>query len=264
MKVWVNTITNNEENFLWFAVMSVIKYVDKILVYDTGSTDKSVEIIKIIQELYNDKIIFKEVGRVSKDKFPKLRQKMLEESKSDWILVLDGDEIWWEDSIRKLTEEIEKKGKKIEGIVVPFVVPVGDIYHLQEDKAGQYRYLGLKGHYSLRAINKRIPGLHIDWPYGKETYLDEDNKPIQERDGIIFLDAPYLHVTHLKRSNSKREYNKFKYELGERVSREFKFPEILYKDYPQIITSPWAKIPQHIYLLASLLTPLRKIKRRLK
>jgi len=264
MKIWANTIVNNEEIFLWFAVKSVINYVDKILIYDTGSTDKTVEIIKVIQKLHKDKIIFKEAGLVNRDEFHKLRQEMLEQSKCDWILVLDGDEIWWDNSIRKLTEEITKRGKSIEGIVVPFIVPVGDIYHLQEDKAGQYRYLGLKGHYSLRAINKKIPGLHVNWPYGKETYLDEDNKPIQERKEIIFLDTPYLHVTHLKRSESKREYNKFKYELGQKVSKKFRFPEILYQDYPKIITSPWTRISLHKHLVASLLTPLRKIKRRLK
>ena len=49
MKIWVNTIVHNEENFIWFAVMSVIDYVDKVLIYDTGSTDKTVEIIKEIQ-----------------------------------------------------------------------------------------------------------------------------------------------------------------------------------------------------------------------
>ena len=263
MKIWANTIVNNEENFIWFSLMSVIDFVDQILIYDTGSTDKTVEIIKKVQEIKKDKIILRKVGNVSEYEFPKLRQKMLEECKSDWILVLDGDEIWWEKSIRKLTEEINKRGKTIEGIVVPFIVPVGDIYHIQEERAGQYKLLGRKGHLSLRAISKNIPGLHVDWPYGKESYLDQDNKLIQERKKIIYLDSPYLHVTHLKRSRFFRKYNKFKYELGEKVPKDFEFPEVFSKQYPQIITSPWTKLSAKDYFLSALLTPVRKIKRRI-
>ena len=46
--IWANTIVHNEENFIWFAIMSVIDWVDKMLVWDTGSTDKTVEIIEEI------------------------------------------------------------------------------------------------------------------------------------------------------------------------------------------------------------------------
>ena len=134
MKIWANTIVNNEENFIWFSIMSVIDFVDQILVYDTGSTDRTVAIIKEIQKnKKNIKLI--EVGVTSKDDFPKLRQRMLEESQSDWIMVLDGDEIWWQTSIKKVITEIKLNGSKINGIVVPMIVPVGDIFHIQDENA---------------------------------------------------------------------------------------------------------------------------------
>lgn len=263
MKIWANTIVNNEENFIWFSIMSVLDYVDKILIYDSGSNDKTVEIIKKIQQLKSDKIIFKEVGEVDKLQFTKMRQKMLNDSICDWILILDGDEVWWNDSIKKLVEEINKKGDKIDGVVVPMMVPVGDIYHIQEEEAGQYKLAGRKGHLSLRAINRKIPGLHVDWPYGKESYLDENSLPVQERKNIVFLDAPYLHLTHLNRSSVARRYNKFKYELGDKVSKDFQFPESLYLEYPSIVPSPWAQISGLSKIKSQLLTPLRKIKRRM-
>lgn len=263
MKIWANTIVNNEENFIWFAVMSVINHVDKILIWDTGSTDKTLEIIREIRRIEGDKVNLIEIGPVDKFQFPKVRQKMLEESHCDWILILDGDEIWWEESIKKLVEEIHKRGDKIEGVVVPMVVPVGDIYHLQEEKAGKYHLLGKRGHLSLRAIDRRISGLHVDLPYGKESYLDENNLPIQKRKNVIFLNAPYLHVTHLKRSNQKRKHNKFKYEIGYPVSSSFQHPEVFYKKYPSIIPSPWSKLTGIDRLKANILTPLRKLKRRL-
>ena len=102
MKIWANTIVHNEENFIWFAVMSIVDHVEKVVIYDTGSNDKTVQIIEKIKMLKKNKIIFREVGPVDKDQFTKMRQAMLNESKCDWILILDGDEIWWEDSIKKV------------------------------------------------------------------------------------------------------------------------------------------------------------------
>lgn len=263
MKIWVNTIVNNEENFLWFAIMSVVDFVDKVLIWDTGSTDGTVEIIKKLIDAKGEKIEFKQVGLVDGMGFTKMRQRMLEQSKGDWVLILDGDEIWWESSIRKVVAEIREKGRNIEGIVVPMVVPVGDIYHIQDEEAGRYNIIGKKGHFSLKAFSKKIPGLHTNWPYGRESFFDSDKRLIQERKKIIFIDAPFLHVTHLKRSNSKRRFNKFKYELGEKSTQDFKFPEVLYKKYPGSISSPWRKISGTDLIKAKLLTPFRKIKRKI-
>lgn len=263
MKIWANCIVHNEENFIWFAVMSVVDHVDKILVWDTGSTDKTVEIIKEIIKTKGDKIEFKKVGSVDKYEFTKIRQAMLDESKCDWILVLDGDEIWWENSISKIVKEINTQGKDLDGLVVPMIVPVGDIFHFQEEQAGQYELTGRKGHLSLRAINRSIPGLHADLPYGKEGYFDKDGNEIQKRKRIVFLNAPYLHVTHLKRSGLKKKLDKFKYELGDPVNKDFKFPEVFSKEYPAIIQSPWFKLSGVGLAKAKLLTPLRKLKRRL-
>lgn len=262
MKIWANTIVHNEENFIWFAIMSVVDFVDKVLIYDTGSTDKTLEIIKEIQKIKGDKIIFKEVGIVDKNQFTKVRQEMLEKSECDWILIVDGDEIWWESSIREIIGKIYKDGSSIDGIVVPVKIPIGDIYHLQEEQAGNYEILGRKGHLNLRAINTEIPGLHIDFPHPKESYLDQEGRPIQESDKLIFLDAPYLHMTHLIRSSKKR-VDKFKYELGKKVEKDFKFPEVLSLQAPDIVPSPWKRLSGMDLVKSTFLTPLRKIKRSL-
>ncbi|MDD5415782.1 MAG: glycosyltransferase [Candidatus Daviesbacteria bacterium] len=263
MKIYANTIVHNEENFIWFALMSVVDYVDKILVWDTGSTDKTVEIIKEIIKIKGDKIEFKEVGIVDKYGMTKMRQAQLTQSNCDFLLILDGDEIWWEDSIKQVIREINTRGAKIEGIVVPMVVPVGDIYHLQDEKAGQYNLLGRKGHYNLRVINRKISGLHVEKAYPLEGYFDDNNKLLQERDEVIFLDVPYLHVTHLPRSTKVRNYNKFKLEMGKLPSKDFKYPEILYDSYPDIVSNPWKKLSGIEFVLAKAITPLKKIKRTL-
>jgi len=273
MKIWANCVTYNEENFVWFAINSVIDSVDKIIVWDTGSTDNTVQIIEEIKKRKPDKIIFKQYGKPKdRNNIANIRQEMLKQSKCDFIMVLDADEVWWEDSINKIVRIINQKKDEIEGIVVPFYNLVGDIYHYQDEIAGQYKLLGKKGHLQLKFFSKKIPGLHVGFVqsnYKKnfyfEGYYDENNKPIQDRSKLIFVDAKYIHLSHLKRSAKPRsKADRFKLELGNKFEKDFKYPEVFYKSYPEIVPSPWKKMPNRSLLTAAFLTPLRKVKRKLE
>lgn len=263
MTIWANTIVNNEENFIWFALMSVVDFVDKILIYDTGSHDNTVKIVKEVAKIKKNKIILREVGKADADRISKLRQRMLEESSCDWIIILDGDEIWWRESVKKVVSKIKENSDKITAIVVPVVIPVGDIYHIQESAAGRYNLAGRKGHYNIRAINRKIPGLHVDLTYPLEGYFDKENNLIQDNKQTVFLNAPYFHATHLKRSSMKRNNDKNKSEIGDPLPEGFKYPQVFYQTYPQFVFSPWVKISGYKLFKSKLLTPLRRIKRRI-
>ena len=102
MTIWAHTLFKNEERWLWFAVTSVIDHVDKLLLWDTGSTDRSWEIALALKEKYKEKIELRQYGAVIPETFPKVRQAMLDASNSDWFIIVDADEIWWKDSIEKL------------------------------------------------------------------------------------------------------------------------------------------------------------------
>ncbi|MFH1864179.1 MAG: glycosyltransferase [bacterium] len=267
MIISAHCLVKNEENFIWYTVMSVIDYVDNISIWDTGSTDKTVLIIKKIQKKYPNKILFKQYSSVSGVDYFQARQKMLEETTADWVLVLDGDEVWWEDSIKNLVETINKKGKEIETIVVRTVNLVGDIYHYQEASAARYEIAGRKGHINLRAFSTKIPGLHVGGNYPGEGYFDDKGRPIQNRDPKknCFLDTSYFHLTHLKRSDVLDEVigrkGKFKYEIGISFPLDFYFPEVFFRSKPSFVPPPWRKLEGAEYFRAAFETPLKKLKR---
>src|SRR3989344_3752116 len=104
MKIWAHTLVKNEERYIWYAVMSVIDYVDRILIWDTGSTDKTFEIVEEIKKLYPDKVDFREVGNVDINQFTIIRNKMLDRTNSDWFMILDGAEVWWKGSISEIVK----------------------------------------------------------------------------------------------------------------------------------------------------------------
>lgn len=267
--ITVHCLVKNEENFIWYAVTSVVDHVDQVLLWDTGSTDKTTEIIKELKKNYPIKIITKEIGKVDEKKYSEVRQDMLNETKDGWIFILDGDEIWWEDSIKKVTSFIEEKEGKYESLIVPTYNLIGDIYHYQEKSAGQYKFGNKKGHFALRLINKNIPGLHIINSYGKEGFADKNNVSIQNRDQtkIKFLNAPYIHTTHLERSSLDKSVmqrsQKLKYEIGIPFSKDFYYPESFFRPRPEIVPNVWEVMTSHYKTKATLETPFKKIKRRL-
>jgi len=271
MKIWAHTLVKNEERYLWYALKSVINHVDKILLWDTGSTDNTIEICEYFKKKYPTKISFKRLKGVSAESFPKVRQMMLDETSSGWFLVLDGDEVWWEDSIKKVVSKIKKDGEKIESVVVPTFNVVGDVYHYQDQNTGKYTLAGKTGHFALRAIKRSIPELSSKNPHGTWGWVDGRGKMIQDRNPkkIAFIDAPYMHFTNVPRSSTREEdlkvikrKKKLKYEIGKTFPSDFYYPEALFVKKPDFIPSPWEVITNYYKVRAYLETPLKKIKRK--
>lgn len=271
MEIWAHTLVKNEERYLWFSVVSVINFVDKVLIWDTGSSDKTPEIALRLKRLFPEKIEYKEIGEISANEFPKIRQQMLDATKADWFIVLDGDEVWWEGSIKSVVEVINQKGNSLESIVVPMVYPIGDIFHKQDESAGKYNLAGHFGNISLRAVNRKIPGLSSLNPHGKWGWIDGTGKMIQDREEskILFINAPYMHFSLVPRGNSRsddekvmKRQKKLKYELGQDFPKDYFYPEAFFNNVPEIIPSPWQTIDLSFKIRAYVETPLRKIKRK--
>ncbi len=273
MKIWAHTLVRNEERYLWFSVMSVIEHVDRILLWDTASTDKTIEIIKLIKKKYPEKIDFRQLGDVNPEKFTLFRQEMLNETKSDWFIIVDGDEVWWDEKIKETVELIYKEGKNLDSVVTKYTNIIGDIYHYQEETAGKYKIDGVMGHLTIRAIRKTIPGIHFSRPHGIQAILDENEVPVQERTQdkrMVVEGRSYLHFTHMVRSSTQDENLKVmkrdlkvKHELGHRFPNDYYYPEVFFKPTPEIIQSPWERMNRRYFLRSVWETPLRKVKRRL-
>ena len=126
-KITACCLVCNEERWIWYSIMSVLDFVDEILVWDTGSADKTSEIIKSIK---SSKIKFREVGIVDAQTFTQMRNQMLSEVKTDWILILDGDEIW--------TDEATHESKLLMNSNANYLINtyfnlLGDVYHFQNE-----------------------------------------------------------------------------------------------------------------------------------
>jgi len=258
MKLTAHCLVKNEEKFVWYALNSVLDHVDEILVWDTGSTDKTVEIVKLIN---SSKIKFQERGSQTREGLVTLRQQMLEESSCDWVMILDGDEIWSDKAM--LNVKCQMSNDKYDILVSPNKMLVGDIYHYQEDGAGKYFIAGRTGHYNIRFLRRGIPGLHLGGEYPSEAYMSGQGVKVQNfpSERILFLDKPYLHASYLREQNYHQ--SKVKCELGNSFPADYYYPEVFFRSRPSIVPSPWIKRTNWYFLKALVITPIKKIKRRL-
>ena len=269
--ITAQTLVKNEDRFLWYAVMSVAQHVDMILLWDTGSTDDTLKIAEEIKKVLGNKVDFQKFIAKTPEDISTLRQKMLDKTDADWFLVVDGDEVWWEDSIKSVVETIKRDGIMLDYLVSPYYTLVGDIYHYQEEQAGRYKIHDWQGHINIRAINRRIPGLHVKGTYPLEGYYDKEEVIIQEgvKTRAKFIDDKYLHLTHLVRSSGGKENNvigqsrKLKHELGREFPRDFYYPEVFFRQRPDIVPSIWEKMSAGFLAKSLIETPLKKFKRRI-
>lgn len=195
--VTVNTIVKNEERYIRPAILSVLPYVDKLLVWDTGSGDKTVEIINSIK---SRKILFSQKGKVNRTGLVDLRNLQLSFTDTPWLLILDGDEIWPAGNIIKLISAMKQARNDTVALVCKTRNCIGDIYHYLPESYGRYKIGPWHGHLNIRAIRKsdtlKVVG---DYPLEAFTYK---GLPIQKLvKKLEFVDTWYLHATHLKRSN---------------------------------------------------------------
>src|SRR3990167_371710 len=266
----IHCVVKNEERWIWYALKSILDIADEILIFDTGSTDKTVEIIKTIK---SRKIIFEEKGKVDAKGLTQLRREQLAMTKTEWFLILDGDEIWPERTKKELAANLKSVTKSDWGIVVRAWNLVGDFYHYHPESV-RYHWpfapKGYKGWANLRILRESaVSDIKGDYPL--EAYCDEDGIPIQNygQKHLVFLKNRYFHTTYLRRSDTRgrdksilNRFKKSKMELGISFPKNSKYPEVFDKKHPSIVLSPWEKRSNLEYLVSLVRTPVKEARRR--
>lgn len=273
--VTAHVMVKNEEKWVWFAINSVLPFVDKMIIFDTGSTDETVSIIKeiVLNNEFAHKIHFEEKGVVDKIQFTKLRQEQLDLTDTKWVLILDGDEIWYEKDLILALDVVKTTAFKM--LAVKFHNCTKDVYHYSYYENGGYNIKGEIGNITIKFISTEIEGLHADGPYGSEGFYDNSGKTIQEnKDAILIIDGCFLHTSNLVRSKNLFHDWKIAYRRSKvftkpdaKISNDFSFPEAFYLSRPKNISNPFLKAGLNYYFYRSLTNPItfmRWIKSKVK
>jgi glycosyltransferase involved in cell wall biosynthesis len=259
-----NMIVKNEDQWVWYAITSILPYVDELLVTDTGSTDATLQIIRSIK---SPKLKLKSKHIDTAQGITDERNEQLQNSKYDWVWIIDGDEVY----PHRTAEECVKAASaaQYEGVIVRRYDLLGDIYHRQREDVGSYHLFGQTGHLVTRLVNKgRIKGLHYEGIYPLEGWFDGEGHSTHTRNvRVWYVTSHYLyHAMYLKRSSlggNLAMFNRSKYKIEKGLLIPDAYPEVFEINHPRVVPAQLQMRTLSYELMAALITPLKELKRRL-
>lgn len=161
------------EPFAVYGVLSIINYISKIIIIDTGSTDGTFSELEILQQRFKSKIILEQrkledghnwnindthvdssgvPPHVSKA-LGDIRRELHARAESEWVLTLDGDEVWPETLIDHVRSVVYQNGCGTNAIFLPFMDFIDDHTMIR-----QLHYMG-------RVYRKDITDIRGNFPY---------------------------------------------------------------------------------------------------
>lgn len=196
LKLSVFIITLNEERIIE-ECLKKLHWVDEIVIVDSGSTDKTIEICK----KYNTKIFFNKF-----EGFGKQKQFALNQTQNNWVLSLDADEVLTDSLISEIILSIDKNQQEVNGYFIKRkMVFLDTIFHFGSESNRRI----------LRLFNKKFGKFSIDDVH-EEVILTGATKNLRNhflhysyasiQDFILKLNS-YTQLGAKQKFNKRKKYN---------------------------------------------------------
>lgn len=200
MKIAANYIVKNEEMFLPYSLKSIENVVDEIIFIDNGSEDNSLQIAKDFAKDFKGRMVIEQITDSDKG-FAELRNIEKELTKSDYILIVDGDEVHYisgQNNFYNVLSSIQKLNETNPSLTNQIVLP---FYHFY----GSFYYVLAQNVDPVVRILKNVP--EIEWVYpDKELRVHE--KPIFKPNPSMQLTAINYKFAHYGYCKPNKELSK--------------------------------------------------------
>jgi glycosyltransferase involved in cell wall biosynthesis len=203
--ICAHIVVKNEGNWIEYCLNSVVDHVNEMIIVDTGSIDGTRnKINKFIQEKSAQiPITYIKMRAFDPANMWSIRNEMLGKTTSDWILVVDGDEVWFSKPLLDLKMAISKCSQ-LKYVGFTFLNAVGDLSHWQDYSREKYSVLDQLGAITIKAIKLRGISLGVSGNYQAEGegYVDGNGTPIKPTifDTEIFNNG-FIHLSNTARSS---------------------------------------------------------------
>ncbi len=174
-------ITKDAEKYIEQCINSVFSVVSEIIVVDTGSTDNTLDCIK----KFNPKIYHYNWN----NNFAEARNYSIQQATSEYILILDADEVLYEDDLPKLTSLLNNTNA--DGISIQF-------NNLTDEQSED----NFNTHIGLRIFKNGI--FHYEGAIHEQVVLEDPSyKPVLE-----ISDIRVKHYGYLKSNAGIKKHNR--------------------------------------------------------
>jgi len=100
-------LVSNEEYWLPYSLKAIIGKFPRYVIYDVGSQDRTRDIIDWFIPNCGGEIFYRTMPMVPREVQGAFRNSMIAEAKSNYYLIVDGDEVWSEQALDLLPKAIE-------------------------------------------------------------------------------------------------------------------------------------------------------------
>lgn len=177
-------ITKDEEKNIPRCINSVKDIVDEIVVVDTGSKDRTVE----IAESLGAKVIHEKW----QDDFSKARNTAIEHAKSDWILFLDGDEEVKKEDVAKILPLLNDD--TVEAYIFKFINYSGS--NASDDLA--------QIHYNFKLFRNNGKLKYVYPIHENLKNVADGSEPIFKKADVTILHYGYLSEIRIEKNKTQR------------------------------------------------------------
>lgn len=101
-KIGAAYITKNEEDYIEYSIKSVYPMVSKIVVVDNRSTDKTLEILEKMEDPQKKITVISRKFNNKTEQRNVYAEMITKDNGYDWLWVLDGDEVFDNENLRKI------------------------------------------------------------------------------------------------------------------------------------------------------------------
>jgi len=201
-------LIKNEQQYLPYCLASVKDYCDEIIIVDTGSTDRSVEIAKAFGAYV--------IRAEWKNDFSLIRNISQSCATSDWILWLDGDEVFTDAGIRKI-KDIHLSDSTADFFLLPrlnFWKETKQIFAYPDSQYKLYRNnIGLKWQgkihekiYDEKNLQHRKKLKHSDVHIFHYAYMKSREDVKKKMENYIKIENPDMDDNKIKRCSTEHSF----------------------------------------------------------
>jgi len=219
-------IVKDEEEWILRCVKSMLDVMDEIIIYDTGSTDHTEEVVSWVSNRYRPQIRYIKGYWDTEDGFAGARNRSMETAIGEWIFWIDADEVLVGD--RQMIKYVNR-GEVFPGYIVRQNHMLLDIKAEPDNPVRLFRsdvgaqFFGCIHEHAELKLNKPIEPVLIlpDVQVAHYGYLTESirrekcakrNMPLLIKDreknpnrllGLIFLQRDYIHIAQWQIQNNR-------------------------------------------------------------
>jgi glycosyltransferase involved in cell wall biosynthesis len=226
LDITVHCLVKNEEHFVRPALLSVLPLAKRVLVYDTGSSDATLDRIASIA---SDKIELVSKTDSSPRRLTEYRNEMIDQTTTEWFWLVDGDEIYPARALARLAEEMARVPEDVHRLVVSRRHFVHSLHFITlRDGLGRI--------YRTRRIR-----IVKDYPRQTSCLRDDPGAPFRAFSMGLPRDIFFFHGSHLPRSSKDADLGRL------RGWRQLPFPALpFHGPWPETLPAPDAAPPSRV------------------